>query len=124
MAKHLLDRAQVGAAAEEVRGEGVAQGVRRGPLRQASKAHIALQHAPEAAAAEWPAEARQEDRILAGIALELRPRLAEVAQHEVHRQRRHRHDPLLRALADGAHEALGEAQFMHPQRDKLRHAQP
>src|SRR5262249_21996269 len=38
VAKQLLDRAQIAAAGEEMRGEGVAQGVRGGGLRQAERA--------------------------------------------------------------------------------------
>src|SRR5262245_47808258 len=59
VAEHLLDGAQVGAAAEEVRGEGVAERVRGGLGGGAGDEDVALEiarHAPrgEAAAARVP----------------------------------------------------------------------
>ena len=65
VAEQLLDRAQVGAALEQVRGEGVPQAVRVGK-QAAQRARVE------------PAAARREEERVLGAARELRPRLAQV----------------------------------------------
>src|SRR5690349_20772338 len=70
VAEQLLDRAQVGAALEQVRREGVAQPVR------------VWQQAAERARVEPAATRREEERVL-GSARELRTRVPQVGRHRV-----------------------------------------
>ena len=101
MAEQLLDRPQVGAPVEEVSGEGVAQGVRRGPGGAGDEAQ-ALQAALHRARAEPAAARRQEER---ASVLRAAARVAqEWAQGQVGVQGEHglaaqRHHALLATLA-------------------------
>ena len=70
VAEQLLDHAQVGAALEQVRGEGVPEAVR------------VREQAAERARVEPPAARREEQRVL-GAARELGPRVAEVPREPV-----------------------------------------
>src|ERR671915_1637713 len=87
MAEQLLDRAQVGAAFQQVRGERVPQPVRVG------------EDPPERARVEPSSARRQEERVL-GAARERRPRLAEVATDPVRGLLAEWDEALLAALAE------------------------
>ena len=86
VAEQLLDRAQVGAALEQVRREGVAEAVR------------VRQQAAQGARVEAAAACREEERVL-GAADELRSRLAQVERDPVRRLFAERDDALLPALS-------------------------
>src|SRR6187549_4298771 len=78
VAEQHLQRAQVGAVVEQVRGEAVAQAVRADPRRVDARAQRQLLHrAPELLAAERLALARQEQRLELALAGQLRPRLSQ-----------------------------------------------
>ena len=111
MAEQLLDRAQVGAALEQVRRERVAQPVRVGD-------EAAQRRGVEPAAAR-----REEERVL-GAARELRARLAQVARDEARRLLAERHDAVLRALAvPDVDELLLEVDVAEVEPDRLGAAQ-
>ena len=86
VAEQLLDRAQVGAALEQMRRERVPE-----PMR--------VRDEPAERRRVEPAAARREEQRVLGAAGELRPRLAEVARDEVRGLLAERDDAVLRALA-------------------------
>ena len=110
MAEQLLDRAQVGAAVEQVRREAVAQRVRRGLARGAGAlrpaphpaAHVARRQ-PPAAAAQEQRRARLVPRRRRGPpsrrVRERRPGALEVVAQRGHRGLADGHDARLAALA-------------------------
>ena len=106
MAEELLDRTQVGAALEEVRGERVPEAMRVGE-RAAERRRI-----------QPPAAGREEQRVLRA-ARELRARVAEVAGEPVRRLLAERHRPLLAALAADVHLLLLEVDVGEIQADGL-----
>ena len=110
MPEQLLDRAQVGAALEQVRGEGVPQPVRVG------------EEAAQRARVQPPAARGEEERVVRA-ARQLRPRLAQVAGDDVRRLLAERHDPLLAALAAHADELLLEVDVGEIEPDRLGAAQ-
>ena len=85
MAQELLNRAQVGAAFEQVRREGVPQSVRMG------------EQPPERARVEPPSARGEEERVLRAPG-ELRPGVAQVDGEAVRGFLSQRHDALLVAL--------------------------
>src|SRR5438067_3074730 len=81
--EHHLDGAQIGAALEEVRGEGMPHDVRAEHARQLRAPAVRFQNLPEADAAEWPA-ARVEKDTRRGAALQERaPRFVEIDRNPV-----------------------------------------
>ena len=110
MAEQLLDRAQVGAAFEQVRREGVAQPVRMWE-QPAQRARV-----------ESPPPGGEEERVVRA-ARQLRTRLAQIAGDDVRSLFAERHDPLLAALAAHAHVLLLEVDVAEVEADRLRAAQ-
>src|SRR5437867_2902388 len=112
VAEQLLDRAQVGAALEQVRRERVAEAMRvRGEAPQRRRI--------EAASAD-----RKKERIL-GAAGELRARLAQVARDERAGFLAERYDAVLRSLASAnVDELLLEVDVAEVEVDRLGAAEP
>src|SRR2546421_6219798 len=110
VAEQLLDRAQVGAALEQMRRERVAQAVR------------VWKQPPERARVE-PTPARGEEKRVHRAARQLRPRVAEVDRPAVGGLLAQRHDPLLVALAPDAEELLLEVDVDQVEVDGLLRAQ-
>ena len=79
VAEHLLDRAQVAAAGEQVGGEAVAERVRAHPVAEADRLGAALDDLVEALAGQRAAALVEEQRALVGAAGHLRPAGAQVA---------------------------------------------
>ena len=105
MSEHFLDRAQVGAALEQVSGEGVAKEVRVDALRlEPGRPGEAAKDEKGARPGERTA-LRVEEELGAVACVEERATAGEVAPQGVDRFAADRHDALLRALADAAHEA-------------------
>src|SRR5436853_5052817 len=106
VAEHLLDRSQVAAAGEGVGGEAVAQGVWAHLAGETSVASMALDDLVEALAGERAAAEVDEKLGLVAVADQLRAAAAQVAVDRRDRLAAERHQPLLRALAAGAQDAL------------------
>ena len=112
MAEQLLDRAQIGAALEQVRCERVAQPVR--VRRQAAQRR----------GVEAPAASREE-QCVDRAPRQLGARFAEVAGDPVRCVLAERHDPVLRALAvPDVDVLLLEVDVAEIETDRLRAAQP
>src|SRR6266542_768411 len=111
VAEQFLDRPEVGAAFEEMRGERVPEPVRMG------------EHAPQRRRVEAAAAGGEEEGIL-GAARELRPRLAQVAREPVRCLLAERHRALLAALASDVHLLLLELDVGEVEPDGLGAAQP
>src|SRR5919198_2263919 len=110
VAEELLDGAEVGAALDEVCGEGVAQPmrVRRDP--------------PQRARVEPRSSHRDEERVLRGTD-KRRPRLAQVAREPVRGLLAERHDPLLAALPAYVERLLLEVDVGEVEVDRLAAAE-
>ena len=106
MAEQLLDRAEVGAALEQMRGECVPEAVRVG------------EEPPQRARVEPPA-ARGEEEGVARAARQLRPTVAEVAAEDVRCLLAERHDPFLAALAVDMHGLALEVDVREVEPDRL-----
>jgi integrase len=111
VAEELLDRAQVGAAVEEMGGEGVPEAVRMGD------------DAPQGARVE-PASARREEERVIRAFRELRSGVAQVAAEPERRFLAQRDDALLATLAAAdVHELLLEVDVPEVEADRFRAAQ-
>ena len=109
--EQLLDRAQVGAALEQVGRERVPQAMR------------VRAEAAQRRGVEPPAAGREEERV-AGAAGELRPRPAQVARDPERRLLAERYDAVLRALAGAdVDELLLEVDVAEVEPDRLGGAQ-
>ena len=124
MTQHLLHRPQVRPALEQVRRESVAQGVRRHPLRDPRPAGRLLDDAPRPDAGERRAAGVQEQDPPCPTPVEPRADLARVQCRLAERPAPHRHDALLRSLAEDARQTLLVEHVLHLQRHELRHAAP
>src|SRR5439155_9871161 len=109
--EQLLDRAQVGAALEEMRRERVPETV------------WVREESPERARVETAAAGGEEERVL-GPARELRTRLPQVDGDAVRRLLAERHDPLLVALAADVDELLLEVDVGEVEVDGFLGAEP
>src|SRR4029078_698315 len=78
MAEHFLNGAKVGAAFEEMCGEGVAEGVGGNGFRDAGAIHVAAQDFPGAHAGEWLAPGVEEEDPFALPLLQARAKFANV----------------------------------------------
>src|SRR5438132_13157279 len=108
--EQLLDRPQVGAAFEEVRGERVPEPVRM-PHEAAQRARV-----------ETPPAHGEEERILRATC-ELRSRVPQIERDAVRGFFAERDDPLLASLAADVHGLLLEVDVREVQADGLRTAQ-
>src|SRR6185312_5619668 len=95
----LLDRAQVRAALEQVRGEGVAQGMGRDAALHLGVAGPRPQPPAHVGGRQPPARLREEQRRAAIAVSEGGPRALEVAGERLERGLADGHDPRLAALA-------------------------
>jgi hypothetical protein len=124
MPQQQLHRAQVGAVVEQVRGEGVAQRVRRQRRGDAGHTRVALDDGPEHHARHAGA-ARGDEQV---VGLLRRPRMAPRASAGSAPASRlrlgaERHQALLAALAHHPQHAFVQAQLKGLERDQLAHAQ-
>jgi aminopeptidase len=109
--EQLLDRPEIGAALQQVRGERVAQPV------------WVRDESPQGRGVEPPSTRRKEKRPL-GTARELRPRLTQVAGDEARRLLAEWHDSVLAAFAEAnVHELLFEVDVPEVEADGLSAAQ-
>src|SRR4029078_8894471 len=99
MAEHGLHRAQVGAAFEEMRGEGMPQAM-RADLGKTENEGPPAEQLPKSLARHWPAARRDEHVRARAAAQEQRTALAEVGAERLARRRTDRHRALLVAFAD------------------------
>src|SRR6185312_5121162 len=110
MAEQLLDRAEIGAALEQVRRERVTEAVR------------VRQQAPKRARVQ-PASSRGEKERILGTSGELGSRLADVAGDDVRGLLSERYDTLLAALAPHVDELLLEVDVREVEVDRLLRAE-
>src|SRR5690348_12869278 len=109
--EQLLDRAQVGAALEQVRREGVTQTVR-------------VWHETPKSARVQPPSARGEEQCVLGATRELGPRVSQVAGEPQRRLLTERNDAVLRTLAVAhVYELLLEVDVTEIEADRLRAAE-
>jgi hypothetical protein len=124
MAEHLLDGAEVGAAFEQVRGEGMTQEMRMHPARLEAGAVCELAENQEGAGAgERPAAGVQEE-LRPVAAVEVRPAEGEVAAHRLGGRTTQRNEALLAALAEHAHDAVLECDAVLLEPDGLGDPEP
>src|SRR5688500_1986770 len=118
MAEQLLDGAEIGAGAEEVRGERVAERVRRGLRGGTAHEHVALEQAADAPGREAAAAVVAEHGAARGV---LARRAAGVAIGGQCTQGRapHRDDALLPALAEHAERRRVEVDVLPVEADQL-----
>ena len=107
MAEHFLDDAEVGAALDEVRGEGVAEGVGGDFFVDPGEQRLVLDEVEDGHPAERAAVFVEEGDVVEGGFGGLGTRI-EVGAEGVCRHFAERHEALFVALADHAHEALLE----------------
>ena len=118
MAEQFLDDAQVRAAVEQVRGEAMAERVRRDPERQAGPRPEAFEPEPEATHADRRAPVIEEDlrwigRASFGLREEYRTPIFEVGLEGRTRRPAQQTDTLLASLADHPDLAAAQVQIRH-----------
>src|SRR5262245_2357526 len=123
VAEQLLDGAQVGAGPEQVRGEGVAERVRRRARRRAGGGDVARHQPVDAAWREAPAGAIAEHSAAGYAEPGGRARRA-IALERAERRTSHRHDPFLAPLAEDAHRTALDVEAFPVESGELRHPQP
>src|SRR5438445_11321758 len=117
--QHLLHRPQVRPALEQVRRESVSEGVRRDALRYPRPTRRLLDDAPRPDAGEWRAAGVQEQDAPCFAAVEPRADFARVQRRLAERAAPHRHDALLRSLAEDARQSLLVEHVLDLQRYEL-----
>ena len=123
MAQHLLHRAEVGAALEQVSGERVAEKVGMNATMFETRAVGELaQDEKRAGAGQGPA-ARVEKELRTVPPVEVRPTEREVPANRLRRGPAERDEPLFVALAEHANDALLEGDATLPQPDRLGNTQ-
>src|SRR6476646_11043485 len=123
VAEHLLDAAQVAAALEQVGGERVPQRVRRDVLGDPGLAGVLADELEHRLAGDALAAVVEEKNVAALEPAQVRAAALEVDPGRLGGALSHRHDPLLRALAGAADDALGQVDVGDAQRDELGDAQ-
>ena len=123
VAEHLLHRAEIGAALEEVRREGVAEEVRVDATRLEPCAFGQLAKDQERAGAGERAAARVEEQLGPVAPVEMGPAEGEVAAHGLGGRPPERDEPFLAALSEHAHNALLDRDAVLLQPDRLRHTE-
>ena len=106
MTEHLLDGAEIGAAFEQMRGEGVAQEVRMHPARLEAGAVCKLAEDQEGTGAGERPTAGVEEELGPVAAIEVRPAEREVAAHGLGGRAAQRNEALLAALAEHAYDTV------------------
>jgi hypothetical protein len=124
VAKQLLDRAEVGAALQQVGGKGVAQGVGRDSARQGGLAHPAPQPAAHVGARQATSPPGEEERIGVGVALERGTRGHQIAIEGALRRLADRDEPRLLTLAQDAQHLRVEVGITGVEHDDLLAAEP
>src|ERR1700759_4859278 len=122
MAEHLLDRAKVAAAGEQVRREGVAQRVRAHLPVETHLLGVALDDLVEALAGQCAAAEVHEELALEALADKIGATCTQVALDRARRLSPKRDYSLLRALAVGADEAAAHVDVADLEADRLRRA--
>ena len=124
VAEHLLHRAQVAAAGEQVRREGVAQGVRAHPVAEPGGLGVAQDDLVEALPRQRPAAEVDEQLALVVGSDHLRSARAQIHPDRGDGLAADRYQPLLGALAPRADDAVLEVDVGDLERDRLRRPQP
>ena len=125
MAEHHLNRAQIGATLQQVRGKRMAQHVRAERPRQARLAPVCLEDLPEADSSQARAAARVDEQFCRRLALQERgPALLQVAGQPCRGLVADRHEALLAALAEAGEVTALEVEVLLAETDHFRHAQP
>ena len=126
VAEHLLQRAQVGAAFEHVRGKAVAQQVRVQPL-DADFAPVFLDYGEDGAPADAPAARVQKHRVRvlgrARLRVKMRPAGVQIGVKRAGSAAQERHEALLAALAAHAHQLAIAQKAGEIEADQLAYAQ-
>ncbi len=122
MAEQLLDRAQVGAALQQVGGEGVAQGVRMDAGGERRPVDVAVDQAAYRAHSEPPTAIVQKDRLapVRGCPADALPDLQPSPQRRG-RRLPERHHPFPAALAHHAQGPAFEVEILPVQVGQLTH---
>ena len=123
MAEHQLDRAQVGAAIEQMGGKGVPQNVRAHRARQPGAADVLLQDLPEADSTEGPATGVHEQPRRRSSLQQFPAGAGTIALNPVGRLLADGHQALLAPLADACEVLLREVQVDQPDGDQLADAE-
>src|SRR5579864_3723960 len=118
MSEHFLDRSEVGASLQEMRGEGVPEEMGVDPFRlQAGRARQPAKDEESPGTRERPSLGVEEE-LGPVTAVEVRPAAGEVAAERRDRFAADRHDPLLRALSEAADEAPVEVDCRSVEADR------
>src|SRR6478752_5120798 len=117
VAEHLLDGAEVGAAFEEMGGEGVAEGVRGNRLRDAGAVDVAAEDFPCAHACERLAAGVEKQDTLPLALLQAWAKLADVGGNRADRRASDGDEPFLAAFAEDANEFFLENEIAHTKGD-------
>jgi len=124
VAEHLLHRAQVRSALEEVRGEGVAEEVGMHPCGIQTRFRCQAPEDEEGAGPGQRAALRVEEELRAVPAIEERPAPGEVAAHGLYAFASERDDPLLVTLAEAANNAVVQVDPAAVEPHRLADAEP
>src|SRR6266850_2766571 len=126
VAEQLLDRAEVGAAVQEVRGEGMPEAVRRNPVLHGALGETRGEDPPHASIGEARAFLADEDRVdpfPGGDCLRPAAR-GEVVLERCFRLLSEEDVPLLAPLAEDEDRPLREIEILEIERDQLADAHP
>ncbi len=122
VAEHFLDKAEVGAALDEVGREGVAEGVGGDFLADVGYEGLGLDHLEHGLAAETPAEAVEEEEVggggIGGVGAAL-----EIGIDGIHGHFAYRHKPFLVAFSYDSYESVIEIEAGNPETHSFRDAE-
>ena len=125
MAQQLLDGTEVGPCVQQVRGEGVAQGVGRNFSGDGGSLQRLVEKAPHAAHVQPGAPEVEKDRLLAHARARLQSApAAQVLPHGLYCLGAHRHHALLPSFPPDPHHPLAQIQVIEIQRREFGDAHP
>src|SRR5947209_6029887 len=122
VAEHLLHGTEIGTALQQVRREGVAEGVRRNVFLDPRLFNVVAQNLPRPHPREGPATRVENENALPFATLETRPQLAQIDRNGTDSGAPDRYEALLAALAEDANETFLEQDIANGERDPLRDA--
>src|SRR5688572_22176288 len=123
MSKHLLYRAQIRAALEQMRRERMSERVGRYVFLQTRLFHVLAEHLPRAHAGERRTARVEKEHALPPSTLETRSQLPHIDRHRPDGTPPDRHEALLAPLPEDTEEGVLEQEVAYPERDPLRDAQ-
>src|ERR1041385_3976084 len=122
MAKHLLNRTQIGAALEQVRGKRMPQRVRGNGFGYSRLLDVLAKNLPRTHARERLTTGIEKQNAFASAFFKSRPELTDIGRNGPDRRSPDGDEPLLASFAEHPHQLFLEQHVAHAERDPFGYA--